>query len=713
MTRPLSRMPSHGIPVLLLALALTAGPATATVSDVSQPMLPTAGAARYTVTLGWLNQQRPDPITLQGLAAERTLSLPIPDRLEASQGRLDFFSTHSIVLRPRSLLQVRLNERTIGQLPLQASEPDNQVSMAIPAPSLVGGYHTLKWKAALHSLDRCEDPSAPELAVELDARASSVSIQARWKVLPPVLSSVPALFDSKLWTDQYHAEIWVPPGAERNATWAQSLVHTAQGISGWLDYLPARYSVQTLTPGTPVVSGVNSHDGVLIGTAEQLTRWLPPGFLEGLDGPTLGVVPQVQMPEKLWLVITGRSPDEVAAAARTFSIGRQTLPAEARINTEVLRVANPPGQRVPGDSTRFSARGVAHFKAAGTGSEPLHLDFWANRDQLTLQASTFDLDLDIAYGAGLDKASSLKVLLNDRLVGSVALDEPKGRTVFSQDLQLPVAALRAGLNRLTLVPGMISGAAGSDCFRPSQEPVELTVFGTSQLHVPPPPESMQLPDLSLLTKTGWPLRPGLTADESGARLWLIERDDATVSAALTLVGRLRQTAADAQPWQVMVDNNADWSTPGGSQALLIVGAYSALPAALRPLLGPVDVATATLSHPSEALQAVVFTALRPDTLKSLAGPLTQGKNWNLVGGNQVWIREGGQLVIDHSGAHAQSVGTRLGTFGFWQRYDWHYVALIGLLAGALLIGTVLALRRRARAAASLTETAQEARIIKE
>src|SRR6185436_8705905 len=109
------------------------------------------------------------------------------------------------------------------------------------------------------------------------------------------------------------------------------------------------------------------------------------------------------------------------------------------------------------------------------------------------------------YGVGLKNDSSFNVSVNGRGVRAVRLDSPTGTFIENYELSIPTYVFQPGSNTINF---------------------------------PPMPHFVELPKLELFMHSGFPITRWPDGHE--AFVWLADKDDRTLAAALNMVGLATQ-----------------------------------------------------------------------------------------------------------------------------------------------------------------------------
>ena len=167
------------------------------------------------------------------------------------------------------------------------------------------------------------------------------------------------------------------------------------------------------------------------------------------------------------------------------------------------------------------------------------LEFAVPPDLFAGERAALELNLHLAFGAGMRSDSVLNLYLNDRFENAVALNEPRGGVFRDYRLEIPMQSLRPGVNRLRFASGMVPSVTG-ECQYVNQANLVLTLFEDSTLRLGTLEHYATLPDLGLFGHTGFPFL--VKPYGEGVAVQLADSDPRTIGAAWTLAARLTQVA---------------------------------------------------------------------------------------------------------------------------------------------------------------------------
>ncbi|WP_425482787.1 cellulose biosynthesis cyclic di-GMP-binding regulatory protein BcsB [Caldichromatium japonicum] len=156
--------------------------------------------------------------------------------------RLDLVYRNSIsLLAAHSQLQVELNGLIIAQLKLDPARPEGRAQICLPLDLLQSGYNRLAFSVAQHTLvGECEDLGAPELWTQIDTQASRLILDYERIPLEPRLTSLEALFDPRLWTQETWPILMPSSAAQLDDDQLAWGALVAQAIGKRLEFKPPR-----------------------------------------------------------------------------------------------------------------------------------------------------------------------------------------------------------------------------------------------------------------------------------------------------------------------------------------------------------------------------------------------------------------------------------------------------------------------------------------
>lgn len=545
--------------------------------------LPTAGER---IPLSKLSEQTGN-IRLVRTSSEHAVFVPVRARTKLRAAMLHLSLTNSVSLvGQRSALAVRLNDRTIQQISLKGDRPQTTLDIPIPVDRLEGAYNKLSFRVAQHyTNEECEDPFAPELWTEIDTTESYIRYEGEGAPLKPRLADLNLIFSPRD-PGQGSLKLVFPlsQGIDDRVLWTGSLL--SQGLALRYQYLPTSFqyeaarSAATGSVHLPTLDerSLVGGDSLLVGTRESLSPYLAPELAGKITGAFLGVYPLKADPAHVIVVVSGRTPQEVDLAASTFAFLDTPFPPTSETLVTDLKLPRWPdyaGSRNMLTNRRytFAELGFKTQTLNGYIGEIGQLEFAVPPDLMPWENSKLVLHMHYAHGAGLRRDSVMNVSLNRQFSRAVPVDEPRGTVVDDYRIEMPMRSLQSGANVLSFAPKFLPMESG-DCKPVLTDNLIMTLYEDSWIELPEVPHYVRMPNLSLLSRSGFPY----TAKPDGLEtmLWPVSKDPGTLSAAWTLMGRLAQTTG-----LPLFNATASFAPERPAQNVLMIGPADKLPASVR------------------------------------------------------------------------------------------------------------------------------------
>lgn len=483
----------------------------------------------------------PGPLRLRDEAGEQNFFIPLARTAVVRDVILTLRYTNSVSLRPdRSVLAVRLNEATLAQIRLDPAQPAGEARIRLPAEMWRGGFNKLTLAVIQHYADSCEDSVAPELWTEVDLSQSHLSYDLGPLARPVALSDLGALFSPGL-GGQRQVTVLTPAGPGADGLRQRALPYVAQALALRRQYAPLEVLHRDWTAaGLP--ADVPGAVQVLVGLPQDLAAVLPPQALPVVDGPQATLTDTGGGHSRL--IVTGRTEEEVIAAARGLTLmndaltpdsqvtfprrdgGGGSLPLDGRISME------------GGKSYRFQALGFRTATVRGKGAYQISVPLPMAPDYYTYENAKVVLKLDFSYGAGLGAGSILNFRINDRQIHGHAMDNKNGASFQDYLITFPVNLLKPGANALLIDINSQPPVSGGECVGSRGRHLMVQVSDSSVITLPEAGKAAMLPDLARFAASGYPYIGG---DGRGAGTVYLGSAD-LIGPALTLTGRMAQAA---------------------------------------------------------------------------------------------------------------------------------------------------------------------------
>lgn len=477
---------------------------------------------------------------LTGIEQTMSWGLPVPALWQPENVTLNINGMISEALIQGSQLQVILAGKVIAQQALDGRQSRLNMSVEIPATALTPGFNAMQLRVVQHYTEICEYPMAPQLWTEIDLQDSYIEIGAHPRQVIGRLSQLSRLFDKATW--QANQQITVFSALTENADHLAALSFVAQGIGQRYDYIPTRIQHQPLPESQQSISWpmVDSQRvGIMLGRFDELAEHVDVAKYQQADGPVLALKTLPGLPARYLLLVMGKTDTEVRQAAASFAIPGVPWPNSDWASVNSLDIPTETALE-----KRFSlptagqgafplrALGFNNQTVTGMDSPPLSLQVWNNTWQGRMQVR-----LHLAYASGMASQSALNVMTNGVLNGSIPLSNPQGGIYENYAVTIPAGVMKPGWNTLSFAPVMIPQSHGGECqpFFPGN--LAVTIYEDSTIQKFGGDELRRL-DLASLNGNGYlfteqPLGKGIV-------FHIAESDSSTMSAAMTLMGKMSQ-----------------------------------------------------------------------------------------------------------------------------------------------------------------------------
>ncbi len=538
--------------------------------------------------------EKDEQIVLRNATSETTLFVPLSERYEIDKAKLhlEFFNSIAL-LKERSLLIIKMNDRMVGQIPLTPNRPQNAADLSIPTSFLKYGYNELTIEAALHYTNECEDPTAPELWTQIDTVNSTISLNIKDKVFTtPLLSELDEMINSRVWED-YHLTV-LTPGGKMDDDYLRWGGLVTQGVALRLKYIPLRVSHAEALPRdiriTPQssakrfrkldLSTIQRSDAILMGTREELESYLSDELISEINGSYMGIFPFDDDPSRFVLVISGLDKESVNRAALAFAHLNFPLPdSTSTIISDVDIPSLPAYTRhasvKQNSAYRFSQFGFKTTTLTGnklSNKLKSRVEMWIPPDFFSAERSEAILSFHLAYGAGMGVDSVLNLMLNDKFINAIPLDDQKGGVFRDYQVRVPLRSFAPGRNVFSIEP-QLSPMDKDRCSVSSTNNLVVTIFDDSKLLIPNADHFVRLPNIKLFATTGFPYTK--FPDGSDMAIQVAAKDSESISASWTLLSKLTQT--NSMPFH---NAQMTFGTPDKNRNQIIIGAQSAIDSTL-------------------------------------------------------------------------------------------------------------------------------------
>ncbi len=478
-------------------------------------------------------------ITLKCVSDEREIQVPVPERWEVKRMVLHLRYTVSANLIPdSSTMVVKVRGQPVAQARLNPQAPDVKLGVEVAPRILQPGYNPVSFAVVQHfSKNQCELPCAADLWTSISLRDSWVEMEYDWKPLPKELSALTThVFDPRL-MPAGEVHIVTEDTSVASATLAGIV---ASGIARRFDYRRVGFTVsRELRPGV---------DNVVAGRREFAQKLLKDSVpsLTAVKGGFLKLLPMVDEkgaadPTRALLVITGETADAARLAAVTFSNISFRFPGSDELRAfsfSMPDVKQYSGRESITTDQVYTLKSLDFPTQSWVGMNPgsRSLTFRLPPDFHIRPQQYAKLKLSFSYGAGLKGDSSLNISVNGRGVRAVPLTSAAGSFIDGYEVDIPTYVFQPGANTLGFTAHLNSGGQVCDLMQP--DGLFLTLFDVSSMIFPLMPHFVEMPKLELFMHSGFPMTRWPDGHESF--VWLTEKTDVVLAAALNLVGLATQ-----------------------------------------------------------------------------------------------------------------------------------------------------------------------------
>jgi len=502
---------------------------------------------------------RADPISLRSTFARTSIPIRISPRLRVDDWSLRLEYSHSTAIVPRqSQMVVSLNKVVVAQIELVPDQPFNTVEIPLPRDLARGREHLIEIAVS--------QPIANELSAfamgqerftQISVTQSYLEVRGHLEPINPRFSELSNLFNYRMIGDAYPIHFCIPGSStmeQEYLVWGSAV---AQGVGLRLEDTPLR-----LSHGERLRS---NQDNILIGEISSIAPFIDADLARRVDGPFMSVQPLYRDDRYFLIVLGGRNAAEVRQAVEAFAAMQSALPNVSFIGIEergqpsgLVFVGNPP-VRIPGTYTFGQLGGrnrtLEDFPSAEYRiSIPLPGDFLPARDRSAM------LQLNFSHSAFEGQVASLDVFVEELFINSIALTPSADSAHRQHAFPLPPQALRPGSNEIRLVYRVDLEASRGGMRRPAP----LTILDSSQIILPASQGTREMPDLSLLARSGFPLTDIETSRD--LTVFITDGDPRSIDATWTFLAKVAQVSRS-----FLQGINLTFLPPESPRNVLVVG----------------------------------------------------------------------------------------------------------------------------------------------
>ena len=489
------------------------------------------------------------PMRLRGALASETLGLAIAPQADVKSAKLIVrHVTGRGQVNSDAHLRIGLNQHFIAQLDAATSLTAAMDEIRLDPRLFKPGFNLFVFDAVQRYTFECQDPTAAELWTEIDTLRSEIEIIYERRDFAAGLADISEFLSPGIGGVD---NLLIATGADelgaQHLEWGALI---SQTVANHLEFrLPSINHAAILSSATGELaldvqneSAYAQSDLVLVGTFDEI------GHVISVDpasvAPTDGYVALHPSPfdeSRFMLVVSGHSQDAVSRGVDAIALA--SFPFADDSETRITELDAPEsvvlGDKAPlrtGVSYAFSDLGYETYSSRGFQSAKMDVALNLPADTYFEEDDDVLLSLDFAYGAGLNENSVLNVLVNGSFRAAVPLQNPRGEAASGYEVRLPTRAFQAGHNEISLEAELSKTQQGA-CSARNDRHLAFMIENSSILHLPKTRRFVELPNLEILSESGFPYTK-VSAQPFSVRV--ADRSSDTVAAAWTLVARLGQ-----------------------------------------------------------------------------------------------------------------------------------------------------------------------------
>ena len=521
--------------------------------------------------------ETPEILRLQGKRDEATLSIPLAGRQQVQSASLELALVSSAALvKRRSILNVRFNNATIGQIMFDPERPQLSSKVQIPPQLWRHGFNSLTFAVSQHYANQCVDGGAPELWSEIDLQRSSLTVTSARSVDTARLQDLSGYFGPGIGAQRQVTLINAEQAAPEIVAHALPLV--AQALALRSQYAPLNIRHQAISPQTslPVLPETqqwteklteqyyqsswyleqsDSQDlHVLVGVKDTLVKYLGKSIQQEINGPFIGIeqtrpftsATSTRIAASPRLIVSGRTPAEVQQAARTLGLMDDALnPDRSIVVTADSSKAGLASANILKPDNTYTFAQIGHTDVVFRGEDKFHkgIDLRLPADFYVPESASVKLNLDFAYGAAVGPGSMMNIMVNGELVHGRPLSNPNGEAYRGYQLNVPARYLQGGTNTLDFEIAMGAPLTGQPCDEVEGNHMLFQLQSSSSITLPEAGRVVTQPSLALFKETAFPFSGSGDTHASGIYMTSTKM----TAAGLTLAGKLAQTAGGILP----------------------------------------------------------------------------------------------------------------------------------------------------------------------
>ncbi len=393
-------------------------------------------------------------LRLQGVYPQTRLGFTRPRNWDVETTKIVLRYQHSPTLLPeKSRLVVRVNDRSVGSIPLDRQNSQiGEAEFTVPK-SLVQDYNEISMLAEQRTAETCANPSDPMLWTEI-LPDSQVVIGYRTQPVQLNLSSYPFPFLDKLSLEpnqvnylqpKTYSSDWLTATARFQTAAARSVDYRALKTQIIQDPTSLKRDDRLIVIGTPIEQAILSD--LSLPLTLKNNQWLDAKRQPIPEDVGVLMLTTLQDQGTPVLIATGNSPAAVQRAVQLLvqNRDRQLASGQALLVDQLTEVAAPEARDWPGylpAQDQFQLKDLAmpnhepfqEVTVRGTNAPPISIPFQALPDDRFLRGSKMTLHYTHSPQVN-SRTSAIEVKLDGVTLGSKRLD---GNQSDNQTLRLNI-----------------------------------------------------------------------------------------------------------------------------------------------------------------------------------------------------------------------------------------------------------------------------------
>ncbi|MEQ1531546.1 MAG: cellulose biosynthesis cyclic di-GMP-binding regulatory protein BcsB, partial [Methylococcales bacterium] len=236
---------------------------------------------------------------------------------------------------------------------------------------------------------------------------------------------------------------------------------------------------------------------------------------------------------------SGTTNEEVKNAVQSFALLNAQFPDTQQTVIHKALLTNPLALNPPKSIVPNSAYPFTHFnfkyQPLNAANSEVSLNIRMPPDLYGTEENVVEINLNMAYGAGMRKDSVINVNLNGLFDQAIQLKETGGAHFRNYQITIPLRKFSAGHNKITFSTVLTPSEYGQ-CAYVQRDNLLVSIYEDSTIAFHNVGRGTSLPDLQLLGKTSFPFIINGFAD--GTVFKVLDNSSDSIAAAWHLIAKL-------------------------------------------------------------------------------------------------------------------------------------------------------------------------------